>query len=572
MRNRIFFLSFVLFLFIQHSNYACTNFMVTKGASIDGSVMTSYACDSHDIYGALYFWAAKDHAPNTQVEIIDWMTGKKLGVISQASHTYRVIENMNEHQVVITESTWGGRSECVDSTAIIDIGSLIWLSLQRSSNAREAIRTFHFLVSNYGYASTGESFTIADKNEVWILELIGKDHGKKGAVWVAQKIPDGFISGHANHARITHFPKENKKNSISTNYINDDKYLYRPELDCIYDENVINFAKEMGFINKDLSHNEFNFADTYDPINFGAARFCEARVYAGFNKVAKGMDKYLDYALGENLENRLPLFIKPDKKIGVRDVMNMMRDYYQDTPMDMTQDIGAGPFGSTVRWRPLYWEVNGQQCFHERAISTQQTAYSIVTQSRSHLPDPIGGICWFGVDDTYLTVYTPLYAGLQEAPENFRMGNGDIMNYSETSAFWLFNRVSNFAYSIMDRVMPSVKAKQDELELSYLAEVNELDEKASELYKTNKDKAIEFVNDFSLKKSIQTFGAWNHFGNQLLVTFSDGNIKKHQGDSSNYVRRLFDKEFSIPGIEQPGYSEEYYQQILETTGEKFKVK
>ena len=571
MKNIILSIIITLPLFTQNS-YACTNFMVTKGASADGSVITSYACDSHDIYGALYFWAAKDHAEGTQVEIIDWITGEKLGAIPQVSHTYRVIGNMNEHQVVISESTWGGRSECVDSTAIIDIGSLIWLSLQRASNAREAIRTFHFLVSNYGYASSGESFTIADKNEVWILELISKNHGKKGAVWVAQKIPDGFISGHANHARITNFPKENKKNSISTKYINNDKYLYLPELDCIYDKDIITFAKEMGFIDDNLKHEEFSFAATYNPISFGAARFCEARVYAGFNKVASGMDKYLDYAMGENLENRFPLYIKPDKKLGVRDLMNMMRDYYQDTPMDMTQDAGAGPFGSTVRWRPLYWKADGQQFFNERAISTQQTAYSIVTQSRSHLPDPIGGICWFGVDDTYLTVYTPLYAGLQQAPENFKMGNGDIMNYSETSAFWLFNRVANFAYAIMNRVMPTIKAKQDKLELTYLEEVNTMDSKANELYKTNPDKAVELVSEFSIKKSAQTFTSWNNLGNQLLVTFSDGNIKKHQGDSANYIRRLFDKEFSTPGIEQPGYSEEYYRNIIETTGDKLKVK
>ncbi len=571
MKNIILSIIIALSLFIQTS-YACTNFMVTKSASANGSVMTSYACDSHDIYGALYFWAAKDHTANTHVEIIDWITGKKLGTIPQVNHTFRVIGNMNEHQIVISESTWGGRSECIDSTAIIDVGSLIWLSLQRASNAREAIRTFHFLVSNYGYASSGESFTIADKNEVWILELIGKDHGKKGAVWVAQKIPDGFISGHANHARITHFPEENKKNSISTKYINNDKYLYLPELDCIYDKDLITFAKEMGFIDDNLKHEEFSFAAVYNPISFGAARFCEARVYAGFNKVASGMEKYLDYVMGENLENRFPLYIKPDRKLGVRDLMNMMRDYYQDTPMDMTKDAGAGPFGSTVRWRPLYWEADGQQYFNERAISTQQTAYSIVTQSRSHLPDPIGGICWFGVDDTYLTVYTPLYAGLQQAPENFKMGNGDIMNYSETSAFWLFNRVANFAYSIMNRVMPTIKAKQDELELSYLEEVNAIDKKANELYKINPDEAIELVSEFSTQKSAQTFNTWNNFGNQLLVTFSDGNIKKHQGDSSNYVRRLFDKEFSTPGIEQPGYSEEYYQNIIETTGDKLKVK
>jgi len=556
----------------MQSSTACTNFIITKGASADGSVMTSYACDSHDIYGVLYFWKAKDYPEGSKVEIIDWITGKKLGTIPQVNHTYRVTGNMNEHQVVINESTWGGRSECIDSSAIIDVGSLIWLSLQRAKNAREAIRTFHFLVSNYGYASSGESFTIADKDEAWILELIGKDHGKKGAVWIAKKIPDGYISGHANHARITNFTKENKKTSISSKFINEDKYLYSTELDCIYDKDVISFAKEMGFINDNLKHEDFSFAETYNPINFGAARFCEARVYAGFNKASSEMGKYLDYAMGENLINRFPLYIKPDHKLEVRDVMTMMRDYYQDTPMDMTQDIGSGPYGCTVRWRPLYWEVEGQKYFHERAISTQQTAYSIVTQSRSYLPDPIGGICWFGVDDTYLTVYTPLYAGIQETPENFRMGNGDILNYSETSAFWLFNRVSNFAYSMMDRVMPTIKAKQNKLEMGYIKEVKSIDNKAQKLYKTSPEEAVKLISDFSTKKSEQTFDNWYDLSNQLLVIFSDGNIKKHQGDSSNYIRRLFDKEFLLPGIEQPGYSKDYYQNIKEKTGEKLKVK
>ncbi len=570
MKNTLLILSLILLIAVKEGN-SCTNFIITKGASIDGSTITSYACDSHDIYGALYFWGAANYPAGTRVNIIDWITGKKLGTIPQVEHTYRVIGNMNEHQLVITESTWGGRSECVDSTAIIDVGSLIWLTLQRAKNAREAIRTFHLLLSNYGYASTGESFTIADKREAWILELIGKDHGKKGAVWIARKIPDGYISGHANHARITSFPKENKSNSISTRYLIDNNYLYSPELDCIYDKEVISFAKEMGFIDEEATHEEFNFADAYNPISFGSARFCEARVFSGFNKVSKGMDKYLDYALGENLENKMPLYIKPDRKLGVRDVMSMMRDYYGNTPMDMTKDAGAGPFESTVRWRPLYWEVDGQKCFNERAASTQQTAYSIVTQSRSSLPDPIGGICWFGVDDTYLTVYTPLYAGLQEAPEYFKMGNGDILNYSETSAFWLFNRVSNFAYAIMNRVMPVIKEKQDELELTYIKEVAGIDKKANTLYKTNKEAATRLINQFSLDKSAQTFYTWNNLSNKLLVLFSDGNIKKHKEDT-NYVRRLFDREFSIPGIEQPGYSEEYYRQILETTGDKLKVK
>ena len=557
---------------IFNKTYACSNFLITKGASKDNSCMVSYNCDSHDFYGELYFWPAMDHPENATVRIVDWITGKYLGSIPQVKHTYRVIGNMNEHQVVVTESTWGGREELVDSTGIIDIGSLIYLTLQRAKDAREAIRTFHFLVSEYGYYSIGETFSIADKNEVWILDLIGKNHGKKGAVWVARKIPDGYISGHANHARITDFPKQNKKTSISSDYINNNKYLYNPELECIYASDVISFAIEMNYIEKNIKHEDFNFAETYNPISFGAARFCEARVYVGYNRVAKGMEKYLDYAMGENLENRLPLWIKPDNKLGVRDVMELMRDYYQGTPMDMTKDPGAGPFESTVRWRPLTWEVDGQRYFHERAISTQQTAFSIVVQLRSDLPDPIGGILWFGVDDTYLTVYTPLYAGLQQAPENFKLGNGDVLTYSETSAFWTFNRVSNFAYNLMNRVMPVIREIQNELELGYIQQIKEMDEKAAIVYKTNPDEAIKMLSDFSLKCASNTWKSWKELANYLLVKYSDGNIKKQNGKHDNYVRELFGKEFDIPAIEQPGYSDEFYKNIVKETDDKFKMK
>ena len=557
---------------IFNKTHACSNFLITKGASKDNSCMVSYACDSHDFYGELYFWPAMDHPEGATVRIVDWITGKYIGSIPQVKHTYRVIGNMNEHQLVITESTWGGREELVDSTGIIDIGSLIYLTLQRAKDAREAIRTFHFLVSEYGYYSIGETFSIADKNEAWILDLIGKDHGKKGAVWVARKIPDGYISGHANQARITDFPKQNKKTSISSDYINNDKYLYKSELECIYVSDVIDFAVEMNYVENNIIHEDFNFAETYNPISFGAARFCEARVYAGYNRVAKGMEKYLDYAMGENLENRLPLWIKPDNKLGVRDVMELMRDHYQGTPMDMTKDPGAGPFECTVRWRPLTWEVDGQRYFHERAISTQQTAFSIVAQLRADLPDPIGGILWFGVDDSYLTVYTPLYAGLKQAPENFKVGNGDILTYSETSAFWTFNRVSNFAYNLMSRVMPVIREKQNELELGYIQQVKEMDEKAAITYKTNPEEAIKMLSDFSLKSASNTWKTWNELANHLLVQYSDGNIKKQNGNHNNYVRELFGKEFDIPAIEQPGYSDEFYKNIVKETGDKFKMK
>ncbi|OFX26976.1 MAG: hypothetical protein A2041_10760 [Bacteroidetes bacterium GWA2_31_9b] len=566
----IFLLVFVLFS-VEFSS-ACTNFIITKGASNNNSVMVSYACDSHDIYGELYFWPAADHPINSSVLIVDWMSGKFLGTIPQVSHTYRVIGNMNEHQVVVTESTWGGREELVDSTGLIDIGSLIYLTLQRAKDAREAIKTFHFLTSEYGYYSTGETFTIADKNEAWILDLIGKDHGKKGAVWVARKVPDGYISGHANHARITNFPKQDKKISISSDLINNNELLYKPELECIYAFDVIDFAIEKGYVAQNLKHNDFNFAETYDPINFGAARFCEARVFAGFNRVNSEMGKYLDYALGENLKNRFPLWIKPDKNLGVRDVMELMRDYYQGTPMDMTQDIGAGSFNSTVRWRPISWEVNGEHYFHERAISTQQTAFSIVSQCRSDLPNEIGGILWFGVDDTYLTVYTPLYAALQESPEIFRVGNGDILTYSETSAFWLFNRVSNCAYNQMSRVIPVIRETQNELENGFISLVEKMDIEAFEMYKSNPQEAIKMLTTFSLNCSEKTWKTWKTLDNYLLVHYSDGNIKKKQGNHDNFVRELFKNEFDIPAIQQPGYSKKYYESIVKDTGDKLKMK
>lgn len=563
-----------IFLFLLQINIgsACSNFIITKGASNNNSCMASYACDSHDIYGELYFWPAQDHPEGSQVRIVDWITGKYLGSIPQVNHTYRVIGNMNEHQVVVTESTWGGREELTDSTGLIDIGSLIYLTLQRAKDAREAIRTFHFLVSEYGYYSTGETFTIMDKNEAWILDLIGKDHGKKGAVWVARKIPDGFISGHANHARITNFPEENKKTSISSDYINNGKFLYKPELECIYASNVISFAVEMGYVDSNIKHDDFNFAETYNPISFSAARFCEARVFAGFNRVNSEMGQYHDYAKGENLENRFPLWVKPDKKLGVRDVMELMRDYYQGTPMDMSKDAGAGPFDCTVRWRPLTWEVDGKRYFHERAISTQQTAFSIVAQCRSDLPDPIGGILWFGVDDTYLTAYTPLYAALQQSPEMFQVGNGDILTYSETSAFWLFNRVSNFAYNLMSRVMPVIREKQDELELGFIDSVKEMDQIALEVYKSNPDEAVEMLSKFSTDCATKTWNTWKELNNYLLVRFSDGNIKKEQGKNDNYVRELFDQEFDIPEIEQPGYDDDYYRNIVKSSGDQKQLK
>ncbi len=376
---------------------ACTNFLISKGATKDGSVMITYSADSHVLYGELYYWPAKTWPVGSMVDVYEWDTGKFLGKIPQAAHTYSVVGNMNQHQLSIGETTYGGRME-VDTTAIIDYGSLIYMTLQRAKNAREAINTFSQLVSDYGYASSGESFSIADANEAWILELTGKGPGKKGAVWVARRIPDGYISGHANHPRITTFPLADGVKSITSK---DLSKINNPEVETVYAYDVIDVARSYGWFKGE--DREFSFSDAYAPLDFSGARFCESRVWSGFNMVNVQMGQYLDYAMGENLKNRMPLWIKPDKKLEVKDIISMMRNYFQNTPMDMTKDIGAGPYKSTVRWRPMEWKVDGTSYIFERAISTQQTGFSFVAQSRSWLPDPVGGIFWFGVDDTYYT-------------------------------------------------------------------------------------------------------------------------------------------------------------------------
>lgn len=539
-------------------SFSCTNFLVTKGASVDGSTMITYAADSHVLYGELYFWPRASYAEGEMLKIYEWDTGKLLGEIKQASSTYQVVGNMNEHQVAIGETTYGGRHELQDSTGIMDYGSLIYIALQRSKNAREAIKVMTNLVKEYGYYSSGESFSISDPNEVWIMELIGKGVGNKGAVWVALRIPDGYISGHANQARITTFPLSNKKTSISSKYINNDKYLFNEQLECIYAEDVIDFAVENEYFSG--KKEEFSFSDTYAPVDFGGARFCEARVYAGFNKVVAGMEKYEDYAMGINLKNRMPLWVKPDEKVSVQDVMNMMRDYYQNTPMDMTQDIGAGPNANIVRWRPLTWKVEDKTYFNERAISTQQTGFSFVAQSRSWLPDHIGGVFWFGVDDTYSTVYTPLYCGMSKSPEVFREGNGTIMDYSETSAFWLFNQVSNYAYTRYNMMIPYIQEKQKNLETSYIEKVAKIDEKAKAI--ENVEERIALLTEFSTSASQNTFDEWKSLYHFLFTRFLDGNVKSKAEVPENY-------KYVTPKIEYPGYGENWYKKIIDETGEKF---
>jgi dipeptidase len=549
----IFILAFLLTNY-QVSN-GCTNFLITRGASVDGSTMVTYAADSHSLYGELYYQPAQDHPEGAMRDIYEWDTGKYLGQIPQPPHTYSVIGNMNEFQLAIGETTYGGREElATQKGAIMDYGSLIYVTLQRAKTAREAIQVIAGLMDDYGYYSSGESFSIADPNEVWIMELIGKGEGEKGAVWVALKVPDGYISGHANQARITTFSKNDPEN-------------------CLYSPDVVSFAREKGWYNG--TDKDFSFSDVYAPVDFGGARFCEARVWSGFNKVASGMDKYIDYAKGlieydttnNYATNRMPLWIKPDKKLSVRDVQNMMRDHYQGTELDMTKDIGSGPFALPYRFGRLTWQVDSVQYCNERPISTRQTGFSFVSQSRNWLPDPVGGILWFGVDDTYNTVYVPMYCGINEIPECFAEGNGDLLTYSETSAFWTFNKVSNFAFLRYSDMIVDLQNVQKDLEDNFETLVPLIDKAAEGLYKKEgADKARNFLTRYSVNEANQVTARWEKLGQYLLIKYLDGNIKKEK--DGQFER----SETGMPVYPHfPDYPEWWYRVIVEQTGDHFKV-
>jgi len=542
-------------LFITQDAISCTNLLISKGATTDGSTMISYNADSHVLYGELYYRPAADYPEGSWFDIYEWDTGKYLGKIKQVKHTYSVVGNMNENQVSIGETTYGGRLELIDTTAIVDYGSLMYITLQRAKTAREAIKIFSELINEYGYYSEGESFSISDANEVWILEMIGKGSPKKdakgkidyskGAVWVAILIPDGYISGHANHARITTFPFQKKNN------------FFDPKQTVFHSPDVISFARKMGYYKGE--DKAFSFSDVYAPLDFEAARFCEARVWAQFNRVNKDMAKYEQYAMGYDLINRMPLYIKPDKKLSVHDVIELMRDYYQGTKMDMTKDFGAGSYSCIVRWRPLTWKVDSTEYFNERAVSTQQTGFTFVAQSRSWLPNPIGGIFWFGVDDTYSNVYSPMYCGITKVPETYAVGNGSMMVFSDNSAFWAFNQVSNFAYTRYSDIIKEIQPVQRELETKYIETIPNIDKEASELYKKKPAKALEYITNYSVNTGNETVKRWKQLYGFLFTKYMDGNIKTTIPGQRN------------PKVSQLGYSNEFYREIVRQTGDKFKV-
>ena len=543
---------------------ACTNFLFTKGATKDGSTMVTYSADSHVLYGELYHWPAQDWPAGSMLDVYEWDTGKFMGKIPQVAHTYNVVGNMNEHQLAIAETTFGGRKELESQTgAIIDYGSAIYITLQRAKNAREAIVVITDLIEKYGWASSGESISIIDPNEVWIIEIIGKGEGEKGAVWVARMVPDGYVSAHANQARITTFPLEGKT-SISSSKMNK---IYDPNITTVYSKDVISFAKEKGFYPQDGKNKDFSFSDTYAPVDFSGARACEIRVWAFFNAVNPDMAQYWDYATGRNIQrdskgyatNRMPLWIKPSEKVDVMQVMDFMRDHLEGTELDMSKDMGAGPYECPYRWRPMSFKVDGKEYVHERATATQQTGFTFVAQCRNWLPDEIGGILWFGVDDAASSVYFPMYSASTEVPFAFAVGNGSMMEFTNKAAFWVFNQVTNFAYTRYNLIHPEIRAKQVALEKQYVDFVQMIDAGAKEMLAQNKEAAIKFITVFSCRTGNHLVDTWRDFYGYLFCKFMDGNVKTAIPGEKN------------PKVEQPALPEWYLRMIIEQTGKKLEV-
>lgn len=529
----------------NHSE-ACTNLIAGKKATTDGSVMITYAADSHGLYGDLSHTPAAKHAPGEMRKVVEWDTNKPLGEIPQPAETYNVVGNMNEFQVAIGETTWGGHEELMDTTgnSIIDYGSLIQIALERSKSAREAIKVMTDLVEEYGYASEGESFSIADKDEVWVLEMIGKG-AEKGAVWIAVRIPDDAISGHANEPRIRKVDFNDKEN-----------VLYSPD--------VISFARKRGYFNgKD---EDFSFADAYAVHDSGTRRGCDARVWSYFRRFQPEADKYFAWCNYES-DEPMPLYIIPERKVSLKEMQESMRDHYEGTPFEMTSDVGAGPNHVPYRWRPMEFEVDGKKYCMERAIGTQQTGWSFVSQSRDWLPDPVGGVLWFGTDDTNTSVYMPFYCSLTEVP--VQLQKGDINTFSFDSNFWMNNWVANQAYNRYDLMIPDIRKVQGKLENGFQTSLPETDSKLLALYDAGEMNELQnLVNSEAARMAAVSTNDYRDLAIYLLVKFMDGNMKKTNDDGTFQVT-----EYGIPAYPNfPGYDQKYYENIVKETGDHFLLK
>ncbi|MBP6273485.1 MAG: C69 family dipeptidase [Prevotella sp.] len=540
---------FILSALILAASYAsaCTNFIVGKDASVDGSVICTYTADDYGMFIGLQHFPAGTHKKGEMRDVVDWDTHVYHGQIPEAPVTYTVNGNINEYQVTIGETTCGGREEMIDPQGIIDYGSLIHIALQRSKTAREAIKVMTTLAQTYGYCSSGESFTICDPNEAWIMEMLGKGPGSKGVVWVAQRIPDNAISGHANQSRIGKFNMKDKKN-------------------VMYSKDVIKFARDKGwFTGKDA---DFSWKMVYSAPDFAGRRICDARVWAFFNRFVKGMDRYLPWALGKdkNAED-MPLWVIPDKKLSVQDVEAAMRDHFEGTPMALdSTDIGGGVWQMPYRPTPLYYEVNGKKYFNERPTSTQQTGFSYVSQMRSWLPRQIGGVLWFGNDDGNMVAYTPIYCGNTVPPECYDTPGADAVTFSMKNAYWVCNWVSNMVYPRYSLMFPSLKAVRDSLDQSYFAQQAEVEARAVELCKTSEEEAVKYLNTYSNTKAQQMLERWKELAFYLIVKYNDMAVKPDQ--NGKFLRT---KEGLGATVKRVGSAAAFQKKLAETTGDKFLV-
>ena len=524
---------------------ACTNFIVGKKASADGSVICTYNADDYGLFINLCHYPAGTHPKGTMRKIFNWDTNKYQGVIPEAPQTYNVIGNINEFQVSIAETTYGGREEMEDSTGILDYGSLIYLALQRSKTAREAIQVMTALAQTYGYNSGGETFTICDPNEAWIMEMMGKGPDSKGVVWVALRVPDDAICAHANQSRITKFNMNDKAN-------------------VLYSKDVVSFARSKGwFTGKDK---DFSWRDTYAKPTFGGRRFCDARVWSFFNHFANDFDKYLPWALGKDKDAEdMPLWIVPNKKVSVQDVMACMRDHYENTPLALdSSSVGGGVWEMPYRPTPLRFKIDGKNYFNERPVSTQQTAFSYVAQLRSWLPREVGGVLWFGNDDGNMVAYTPIYCGNTTQPECYNTPGADAVTFSDKNAFWVCNWVSNMVYPRYNQMFPTLKEVRDSLENSYFANQLAIEKQAVALYNTDKAKAISLLNQYSNDKAQQMLHHWKNLAVRLIVKFNDMAVKPEK--NGMFVRT---PEGTGAAVKRPGFSNAFARKLVKETGDKY---
>ena len=527
---------------------ACSNFIVGKKASVDGSVMCSYSADDYGMFQYLCHYPAAKHAKGEMRKIFDWDSNKYHGEIPEAAETYNVIGNINEWQVTIGETTYGGREEMVDSTGIMDYGSLIYVALQRSKSAREAIKVMTTLANTYGYNSGGETFTICDPNEAWIMEMMGKGAGSKGAVWVALRIPDDAICAHANQSRIGKFNMKDKKN-------------------VMYAKDVVSFARSKGwFKGKDA---DFSWKMAYAKPDFSGRRFCDARAWAMLNHFYD-MSPYLDWALGKNPDAQdMPLWVVPNKKVSVKDVENVMRDHYEGTPLSVADgsDIGGGIWEMPYRPTPLMYKVDGKQYFNERPVSTQQTGFVFVSQMRSWLPREIGGVFWFANDDANMAAFTPVYCSMTERPECYNTPGVDAVHFSKKNAYWVCNMTSNMVYPRYSLMFPTLKEVRDSLDNSYFAAQAGVEKKAQELYAQNPQAAVKYLNDYSVEKAQQMLGRWNQLFEFMVVKYNDMIIKPT--DKNGTFKKTPYGLGATPV--RPGYPEKFAKQLVKQSGDKFLV-